>query len=930
MIKYQSKKFKLREVKLKESNLNETNITNENNTLDSNKETNTDVTDIIDENNTDTNIDSKEIPEKKVEYTDKDYVDFYGKDNDGFNFNFKINKSISLDWKKKLVGILYYMFVFVYLEISLHLIIYRNVTPRIIYPILFALVSGSILYAICSLLPEKINRIIGILAISVLVIYYEVQLVYHFIFGSFMPISQVAMGAAAVTNFFNQVIHAITRNLLSIIILILPIPITIFLYCKKIIKAKRITLIQIPMFIMISLAFSGVVMTTLHTFNTTSSSAYATLVNTNSSTEACIKNLGLAVTTLQETRGLLIAKNTPIVFTTTTLSYLSNETKDKNELTFNFAELNSKTDNPKIHSINNYLSVTSPTAKNQYTGQARGYNLITICAESFSPVAISKELTPTLYKLSNAEYGGFVFKNFYNCFPNTTTNGEYAFVMGLMPNMSRTKVASSFDDTIGNYLPYCLGNIYSEMGMPAYAYHNYYGTFYDRKVTHKNMGYNFKAIDAGLEMKVDWPSSDLDMIKVSVDDYINSDKPFHAYYMTFSGHYQYDWKNAMSKKNKQKVDNLPYSEAAKAYLACNLELEYALEELIDQLKKAGKFDNTVIVLTGDHYPYGLTENEYNELAGRKVDTFFERFKGTFICHVPGMDRTIVNEYCSTPDILPTILNLMGLEYDSRLLAGKDVFSDAPHIAVLADQSYITDTFKYNASTGEAIGHDGSTIDPYIIDNYSNYVANMFTLSNGILETDYYSFIFEKKSEHNPDNYIRYEDISSPFTESAVTFMVQNGYMTADDPENNVFGAKRKENVSDFIKIIYNMAGAPAVDTSDGRPPELVWATMHGILEDTTLWNHTITKGEASYIIYKYLDIVIGIPKDTEYARIDELCAKYPSIPRERIIAAKWCKENTVVEEKKDDGALENYYKDANRGNMATYLQRMYSLSINKG
>lgn len=568
--------------------------------------------------------------------------------------------------------------------------------------------------------------------------------------------------------------------------------------------------------------------------------------------------------------------------------------------------------------------------KNEYSGIAKGYNLITVCAESFSPICVSEELTPTLYKMINAKDGGFVFNNFYNCFPNTTTNGEYTFVMGLMPNMSRTKVASSFDDSIGNYLPYCLGNVYSDMGMPAHAYHNYYGTFYDRKITHKNMGYDFKAIDAGLEMKVDWPSSDLDMIKVSTDEYINSDVPFHAYYMTFSGHYQYDWKNAMSAKNKEKVEHLPYSEAAKAYIACNLELEYAMQELIDRLDKAGKLDSTVIVLTGDHYPYGLTEDEYNELAGYKVDTATEKYRNSFVCYIPGMDKTVeVDRYCSTPDILPTILNIMGLEFDSRLIAGKDVFSDSPNVAVLADQSYITDTFRYVASTGEAIGHNGEEIDPFIVQDYCNYVANMFTLSNGILETDYYSFIFDKKSQHNAESYIRYTDIKSPFVESAATFMVQNGYMTADDPENNKFGVKRVENISEFMRIIYQMAGAPEVDTSDGRAPELVWSLKHGLLTDEALWDQPITRGEATYIIYKYLDIVIGIPQDTDYERIAELCTKYPGIPQERIIAAKWCKENTIAEEKKEDGALEVYYKEANRGDMAKYLQRMYSLSINK-
>lgn len=101
------------------------------------------------------------------------------------------------------------------------------------------------------------------------------------------------------------------------------------------------------------------------------------------------------------------------------------------------------------------------------------------------------------------------------------------------------------------------------------------------------MGYTFKAADSGLAMKIDWPSSDLEMMEASVDDYINSGEPFHAYYMTFSGHYQYNWDNAMSAKNRDAVKDLPYSEPVKAYIACNLELEYALEYLMQRLEEAG-------------------------------------------------------------------------------------------------------------------------------------------------------------------------------------------------------------------------------------------------------------------------------------------------------------------------------------------------------
>ena len=164
------------------------------------------------------------------------------------------------------------------------------------------------------------------------------------------------------------------------------------------------------------------------------------------------------------------------------------------------------------------------------------------------------------------------------------------------------------------------------------------------------------------------------MMEASVDDYLSSDQPFHAYYMTFSGHYQYDWNNPMSLKNKAMAENLPYSEAVQAYVACNNELEKALTYLMERLEEAGVADKTVIVLTNDHYPYGLTIDQFSELAGYEVDETFEKFRNSFICYIPNIEPIEVDTYCSTVDILPTLLNLFGLNYDSRLLAGRDILS----------------------------------------------------------------------------------------------------------------------------------------------------------------------------------------------------------------------------------------------------------------
>ena len=437
-------------------------------------------------------------------------------------------------------------------------------------------------------------------------------------------------------------------------------------------------------------------------------SVYHTFTNVDTSTDSSYKKVGMLATTAQELRYMLFGGSGSITIKPSSLN-ISDVPRTYSSNSYNviesidFAALASSAGSDILKATDEYLANATPTRKNNYTGLLKDYNLITICAESFCPWFISEELTPTLYKLSHT---GILFENYYGTFQSVTTNGEYTMCMGLYPDMSRTKTDSRFNVAGTNYLPFCLGNALKGMGYQTWAYHDYIGDFYNRNITHANMGYTFKAADSGLDVKIDWPSSDLEMMEASADDYINSGKPFHAYYMTFSGHYQYDWDNAMSAKNRDAVKDLPYSEPVKAYIACNLELEYALEYLMQRLEQAGVADKTCIVLTNDHYPYGLTEDEYNELAGQTLDTTFEKYRNSFICYVPGLSENIVvDEYCSTADILPTLLNLFGVDYDSRLLAGTDVLSSGLHVAVLSDKSFLTKAFRYDAGTETVIPAD---------------------------------------------------------------------------------------------------------------------------------------------------------------------------------------------------------------------------------
>lgn len=651
-------------------------------------------------------------------------------------------------WRKNL---LLFCLTGVYVELCLHLCVFGSMDRYAGYPVLFGLLGGALCTLVVSSLPKVLRQITGVFLVAAQVLLAEVQLVYHCIFGDFMPVSQIGMGGNVVVNFNSQLLYGIRQNLLKILLLLLPLIVVILCLALRRGQALKLrlrwkqTMASFAVLLALLLTVTGL----MYVGRDNAFSVYRTFTNVNTSTDSSYKKIGMLATTAQELRYMLFSGSGSIMITPSSLN-ISDAPRTYSSNSYNviesidFTALADSTDSDILKATDEYLSNATPTRKNNYTGLLKDYNLITICAESFCPWFISEELTPTLYKLSHT---GILFENYYGTFQSVTTNGEYTMCMGLYPDMSRTKTDSSFNVAGTNYLPFCLGNALKGMGYQAWGYHDYIGDFYNRNITHANMGYTFKAADSGLAMKIDWPSSDLEMMEASVDDYINSGEPFHAYYMTFSGHYQYNWDNAMSAKNRDAVKDLPYSEPVKAYIACNLELEYALEYLMQRLEEAGVADKTCIVLTNDHYPYGLTEDEYNELAGQTLDTTFEKYRNSFICYVPGLSENIVvDEYCSTADILPTLLNLFGVDYDSRLLAGTDVLSSGLHVAVLSDKSFLTKTFRYDAGTETVIPADeNTTVSDKLAEAYRLYVDSRFQLSGNILNSDYYAHVFARES-----------------------------------------------------------------------------------------------------------------------------------------------------------------------------------------
>ncbi len=417
------------------------------------------------------------------------------------------------------------------------------------------------------------------------------------------------------------------------------------------------------------------------------------------------------------------------------------------QMIIDFNEL-AKTADEQESRLDNYVKGQTASYKNEYTGLFRGKNLIMITAEAFSGTIIDKDLTPTLYRLANQ---GIRFTDFTQPSSAGTTGGEYEILFGMLP----TNGGSSFKNTQDYHNLLTMGAQLNRLGYEGWAFHNNPYPFYDRDLTHNNLGYShgYMGYGNGMEEYVtwQWPQSDVEMFQGTMPLYLEQDQPFNVYYMTVSGHNGYsESENAMTKKNWDRVKDLPYSDPVKGYIAANLELEDALTWMVAQLEEKGIADDTVIVICGDHFPYGLDYGAglgqmpyLSELYGHDVNDFLDRDQNRLIIWSGSLEKeepVTVSEPVSSLDILPTLSNLFGTDWDSRLFPGRDVFAENTTPLVF-DMYYDwkTDKGSYNAQTGE-FTPSGEAVSQEYIDRIKTIVSNKITYCEGYNDIDYFAHV----------------------------------------------------------------------------------------------------------------------------------------------------------------------------------------------
>ena len=404
--------------------------------------------------------------------------------------------------------------------------------------------------------------------------------------------------------------------------------------------------------------------------------------------------------------------------------------------------------NPDYKTLNSYFINREVTDKNDYTGMFEGKNLVMVMLESISEPLFHeefKEYFPTFYKLYSE---GITAVNNYSPMNNCGTAESERTSQTSVYSIETTCTANTYRQT--DYRQALL-YMFRENGYYTSTYHDYNNFYYDRKTFEYKFGTMryYNSDDLGMKLSSEysnWPS-DYEFMKLAVPKFIDKEK-FASYMITVTAHTPYNVDSEMGSKNLELFADTDYDMATKRYLSKAKEADLALEHLLDELEKANKLEDTVIVIFGDHYPYALTDKSYQSIAPYDISINNEVDRTPFIIYNSETEPEKITKYTSPMDYTPTLLNLFGIEYDPRYYFGNDIFSDYTDYVLFKDNSWQNASGFYSSSKGEFTPSDEeSTLSDEEIIAINKEALTKRDMSALTIKKDYFSYLFKYYDEY---------------------------------------------------------------------------------------------------------------------------------------------------------------------------------------
>ncbi len=396
-----------------------------------------------------------------------------------------------------------------------------------------------------------------------------------------------------------------------------------------------------------------------------------------------------------------------------------------------------KEEDENIVAIDNFLMNQNITDYNEYTGIFKDKNVITIMIEAFDYMAIDEILTPTLYKMQTQ---GWFFENYYTPkYSCTTGESEFIGLVSLVPEND----TCAPNDYSTNLYPYSLFNLFKNEGYHTYAFHNWYDEFYERRTTYGNMGVDeyYNKEDLNITEYKGWPS-DIELMEQAYD-LINKDENFYAHIVTSSTHFPYDQDSWSADLHLEEINEIypDYPMEVKRYLSKAMVLDDALNYLITSLEEDNLLDDTVILIYADHHPL--------KTSYETIETYshMDRTSYTYsIDHSPmiiyggGIEANTYSDIMSTFDIVPTLANLCGIEFDPRFYIGNDYFApNKETMVIFANGDFLVKEGYYSNIEEVFYSFDGETISSERLEYLKILATNKITVSSLILQNDYFRY-----------------------------------------------------------------------------------------------------------------------------------------------------------------------------------------------
>lgn len=480
-----------------------------------------------------------------------------------------------------------------------------------------------------------------------------------------------------------------------------------------------------------------------------------------SSPSTAIKNFGTTVYFILDVKGTLVGA-VDAAYNIANGSSQNSEVTDYSRYIDDTAweSLISIEEDVSYSTLNDYFINREIVDANEYTGLFEGKNMIMIMMESISQAVFSEEYKdyfPTLYKLYTE---GITGVNNYSPRNNCAT-GESEMTSEI--SLYSIETTCTVNTYRKNEYKEALMYMMNSNGYYTSSYHNYTEQYYYRKTFEYNFGSMkyYGVTDLGISYEYaykEWPS-DLELMEKAVPKFIDEDK-FATYIVTVSAHTPYIFSSKMGNKHIDLFKDTSFSTSVKRYLSKVKELDLALEYLLNALEEKGKLEDTVLVLFGDHYPYGLSDKDYATLANYDIESNQEIDRTPFIIYNSATPSETIEKYTSPLDYAPTILNLFDIDYDPRYYLGHDVFSDYTDYVVFPDNSWQAEKGFYSASKGAFVPKDeADTLSNEEIIAINKEINDMRNMSALAIKKNYFSYLYKYFEE--------YEELYSKVDEPAV-------------------------------------------------------------------------------------------------------------------------------------------------------------------